>query len=737
MKKLLFLLLGLIFVTPTALVAQQTNPTPPKDDDQIIKISTNLIQVDVTVTDKNGKLVTDLTQADFELYENGEKQDISNFSMVSRSEGGAAAGGSNSPGGEVSGGLAGGAAQRISRRTIAIIVDDLSLSFASVFYTRKALTKFVDQQMQPDDLVAIIRTGGSVGALQQFTSDKALLRAAIEKIRWNPFGGAVDALSSVSQNNSDISARFREESDVIASGNPKKFTGILTRESVADTKTMDYKASKNIDSAEKSAYAMTSYGVMRHVIGGMGKLPGRKAVMLFSDGFALGGDSGKVKGSAGFDFLQDITDIANRSAVVLYTFDTRGLQAMSITASDSTYETIDGSGGRAAKEAQRTKEFKEAQDGLVYLANQTGGKALLNSSDLNGGIDRALYDQSTYYLIGYVPDAESFDATKRKFNKFEIKVNRPGVKVSYRSGFFSTGPSAGPRPQLTTAEREMADALMSPFAQSDIAVNVNALYADDAADGSYVRSFLHIDAKDLTFSDAADGWKTATFDVAAVLFGDSGAAADSKEAKYTIKAKGPTYDAMLKKGFVYVLITPIKQPGLYQYRVALRDASSGKIGSAMQVIEVPNLTKHKLTVSSLAVENVPMDIWQKIADGKVGNQPGQIQVPSSLLYDTVQKRFHPGTVLRYGFEVYNAKIDGEAPKLETQAKILQNDKVIVSGNPVKFNPAGQPDMKHLRISGNMLLNQNLPTGDYVLQIVVTDLASKQVSTQVFPFEIVK
>jgi VWFA-related protein len=736
MKKLLFLLLS-IAIIPAAITAQQTSPTPPRDDDQVIKISTNLIQVDVTVTDKSGKLVTDLAPSDFELYENGEKQEISNFSMVSRSAAGATVGGSNTggPGGQPDN-SAGTTPQGSARRTIAIIVDDLSLSFASVFYARKALTKFVDEQMQPGDLVAIIRTGGSVGSLQQFTTDKRLLHAAIEKIRWNPFGGSVDALSPVSQNNSDISERFRSESDAIASGDPKHFVGILTRESVADTKTMDYKASKNTDTAEKSSYAMTAYGVMRYIISGMGKLPGRKAVMLFSDGFGLGGDWGKAKGSAGLDFLQDIADIANRSAVVLYTFDTRGLQSMSITASDSTYEVIDGH--RGIKEEARTRDFKESQDGLVYLANQTGGKALLNSNDLNGGIDRALYEQSTYYLIGYVPDADSFDATKRKFNKFEVKVNRPGVKVSYRSGFFSTGPSAGPKPQLTTAEREMADALMSPFAQSDIAVNVNALYADDAVDGAFVRSFLHIDAKDLTFTDTTDGWKTATFDVAAVLFGNNGAPADNKESKYTIKAKGPTYDAMIKKGFVYVLIMPIKQPGLYQYRVALRDASSGKLGSAMQVIEVPNLAKQKLTISSLAVEDVAMDTWQQIAAGKVGNKPGQVQVPSSLLYDTVLKQFQTGTVLRYGFEVYNAKSDADSPpKLETQTRIMQNDKAVVQGNPTKFDPAGQPDLKHLRISGNMLLNNNLQPGDYVLQVVVTDTATKQVSTQIFPFEIVK
>jgi hypothetical protein len=487
--------------------------------------------------------------------------------------------------------------------------------------------------------------------------------------------------------------------------------------------------------SEKGVYALTSFGVIKYIISGMAKLPGRKTMMLFSDGFNLGGDVGKAKGTSTLDFLQDVTDLANRSSVVVYTFDTRGLQAMSITASDNTYEIIDGHRGQ--KEQIRTKDFKETQDGLAFLANQTGGKALLNSNDINGGIERALYEQTGYYLLGYVPDAETFDASKRKYNKFEIKVKRPGLKVSYRSGFFTSGPSDVPRPKLNTAERQMADALMSPFAESDIAVNVNALYADDPVDGPYVRSFLHIDAEDLTFSETSDGWKTATFDVAAVLFGDGGVPVENKESKYTIKTRGATYETMLKNGFVYVLIVPVKKPGLYQYRVALRDASSGKLGSAMQVVDVPNLSKQKLTISSLAVENIPLSIWQNIAAGKVGNKPGQIQVPSSLLYDTVLKQFEAGTVLRYGFEVYNAKADHSVPQVETQAKIYQSDKVVVQGNAVKFDASGQPDPKHLKISGNMLLNENLQAGDYVLQIVVTDTASKQVSTQVFPFEILK
>ena len=216
MKKLLFLLF-VAAIAASDISAQQPAPTPPKEDDPVIRISTNLIQIDVTVTDKNGKLVTDLSQSDFELYENGEKQTISNFSIVSRSAGGATAGDAAGAPGDPSqpgnAGLAGAPARGQVRRTIAMVVDDLSLSFASVFHTRIALRKFVNEQMQPGDLVAVIRTGGGVGALQQFTTDKRLLLAAIEKIRWNPFGGSVDALSPIGQNDSEISERFRVESD--------------------------------------------------------------------------------------------------------------------------------------------------------------------------------------------------------------------------------------------------------------------------------------------------------------------------------------------------------------------------------------------------------------------------------------------------------------------------------------------------------------------------------------------
>ncbi len=733
LMKQIFLAVFVAIFVPLALYSQQAAPTPPKVDDSVVKISTNLIRIDVTVTDNKGKIVTGLGTADFELFENGERQKISDLSFVGKSTGGISIG-------DISGPIS--ANPNIPnqplqpaevRRTIAIVVDDLNLSFVSVYYTRRSLRTFVDEQMQPNDLVAIIRTGGGVGALQQFTSDKRILHAAIDKIRWNPTSN-VDPIPTVESDGQDITERTRLETNALAAAIGGRISG-RHRPNLTTDKAKDYNQSKNQKEFEDGVKAVNSLNAIKYVIEGMNELPGRKSLMMFSDGMRVGSESTLSRSDSVLARLRTIADIAYRSSVVVYTFDTRGMQSLDYQASDNTTEMHEKI--RDEKIAERIANFKAGQDGLAYFANQTGGKSLFNSNDLNRGIQRALDEQTGYYLIGYIPDSETFDASKRNFNKLEVKIKRPGLNVSYRSGFFKTDGTAVAAPHLSV-ENKMAHALVSPFASSEITLNINALYADDSVDGAYIRSFLHIDAKNLTFTDDADGWKKATFDVTAVTFGDNGVPAENKDSSYTIRTKGATYDSMLKNGFVYVLLMPVKNPGVYQYRVAVRDTASGKIGSASHVVEVPNLAKKDLAISSLAVEGVTPSIWQNIMQGKVGNNPGQIQVASTLLYDTVLRQFVAGNVLRYGYEVYNAKLDGKsAPHLETQIRILQNDKVVVEGASVKFDPASQPDMKHLKISGAVMLRDTLPVGDYVLQVIVNDTSTRKRAVQLFPFEIIK
>src|SRR6185436_9355797 len=167
---------------------QDSSPRQKPSDD-VVRITTNLVQVDAVITDKNGKLVTDLKPEELQLLEDNRAQKITHFFYIAGNT--TAAPSPSKPIGPDSKTL-GVPPERLRpedvRRTIALVVDDLGLSFQSTHFVRRALKQFVDQQMQAGDLVAIIRTSGGMGALQQFTSDRRQLYAAIEHIKWNPGG---------------------------------------------------------------------------------------------------------------------------------------------------------------------------------------------------------------------------------------------------------------------------------------------------------------------------------------------------------------------------------------------------------------------------------------------------------------------------------------------------------------------------------------------------------------------
>src|SRR5262249_2955509 len=203
------------------------------------------------------------------------------------------------------------------------------------------------------------------------------------------------------------------------------------------------------------------------------------------------------------DSLHRLVDAANRASVVIYTLDARGLVYTGLTAADNT-------SGRSADQVEselsdRRNKLFDTQDGLHYLATPTGGNAIINNNDLSGGIRKILDDQS-YYLIGYIPNDETFDPRTRRFNKLTVKVKRPGLKVRYRSGFFGVSDekmdsvaAAGP-----TGRDKLFNALTSPFAVNQVPLRMNALF-NAAPDGSmFVRSLLHIDLHQIKFEDQPD-----------------------------------------------------------------------------------------------------------------------------------------------------------------------------------------------------------------------------------------
>ena len=725
MKKI-FASLVLFFLCVLTNFSQTSTPTPkPVEDNDVVKISTTLIQVDVTVTDKEGKIIRDLKPEDFEIYENGKKQEITNFSFVSVDS---ATKQTQVKSNKTDKPLIPLPPVSIKpeqvRRTIALVVDDLGLSFESVYYTRRALRKFVDEQMQPNDLVAVIRTGSGIGALQQFTSDKRQLYAAIENVKWNSLGRS--GISTFAP----LAATPAEQAQ---SGG---------QDVSAEDLEAERKFNQDVDSFREDIFSVGTLGAINFIIKGMGELPGRKSIMLFSDGFAICQPDNPDRCSRMVDSVRKLTDLSNRAAVVIYSFDARGLQYTGLTAADDT-------GGVSPERVRdinstRSAQLFDTQEGLAYLSRETGGRSFFNSNDMNKGLDKALEDQKGYYLIGYQPDAESFDPKTRRFNKLQVKVARKDANVRYRSGFFGVSDEQIKKPANQTAFQQLVSALSSPFGVSDISLRLNALYGNDAKQGNFVTSFLHVNAGDLKFTDEADGSKKAVFDILAVSFGANGAADGQLSKTYTFTIKGEAYQKLLKEGFVYYFTFPVKKAGAYQYRVAIRDTKTQKIGAANQFIEVPNLKKNRLTLSGLVLENLTAQQWQRNSTNSPTvktESPEKTEYTNDPLAATSLRRFRSGTILRYGYQIYNAKLDAaQKPSINTQVRMFRDGKIIFEGKQTPVSTSAQTDMERIKIVGAINLGTEMGVGDYVLQVVVTDALAKEksrIATQFVQFEIIQ
>ena len=399
----------------------------------------------------------------------------------------------------------------------------------------------------------------------------------------------------------------------------------------------------------------------------------------------------------------------------------------------SAADAVGDTSGEAMSTAlsDRALQLSDTQDGLRFLAAETGGFAIVNSNDIAGGVKRVLEDQS-YYLVGYEPDSDTFDAAKRKFNQLTIKVLRKGVNVRYRSGFFNVAERERPAaaPSNATPQQQLTSALVSPFAVSGVDLRLNALFGEDAKSGTFVRSLLHINARDLTFNDQKDGTKKATIEVLAMSFGDNGQVIDQMARGYSIVVKANEYKRMLDEGFVYQFTFPVKKPGAYQYRVAVRDAIGGNVGSASQFIEVPSVKKDRLAVSSILLQNVSAEQWQGISSG----------VRPDTAIDTALRRVRGNSVLRYGYEIYGARLDSEKhPHLTTRVRIFRDGKVFFEGKDTAVNVSSQGDLDRVKATGALAIGKMMQAGDYVLQVVVTDALAKgkgQMTTQFVEFEVV-
>jgi VWFA-related protein len=543
---------------------------------------------------------------------------------------------------------------------------------------RKALDQFIEQ-IQPGDLVAIVQTSRGIGSLQSFTTDRDQLRHVASTLRWYPMGrGGIDPFTPSRPTPSNVTDEVRA-------------------------------LQRAIDDAEnqrQSAYAVASLGSLQWVVSGLSMMPGRKSVVLISEGARVFSPRSPTPHTD--DLVRELAEHASRAGVVFYTVDPRGLVVTAPVRNVGVGRVQTGS-GRYGLAMSSIDPIVDTQRGLRLLAEETGGLFHGNSNDLAAGLSQALTDQSGYYLIGYDPGDDTFD---RKYHKLDVRVKGNGLKVRSRTGFYGVEERSMATAGPGSAAEALLHAIHSPFRSGEVRVKLTASYALE--DEAVIAALLHIEGSDLKFEPDTEDWKKAVVDFLLVNF-DQVTPVDQTRQTYTVRARGEELLQIMKYGLVYTVKYPVTKPGGYQVRAAVRDAATGRIGSASQFLLAPNLKDEHLSLSGL-----------QLRPAETGGHA-----------NAATRIFPPGTQVSYVTQIHNARTDGRtgAPKLQTRTRILREGASVFDTQWTPFRASSAAKGK---ISAGGGLRLGLPRGEYRLQFLVRDEladANRQLAVQWIDFQV--
>ncbi len=709
----------------------QAPPAPPpraqKADRDFteIGVAAELVELDVIVTDGKDHPLTDLGPEDFEVLEEGRLQAITHFApgFLARPLG------RPSAGGPVPGPAAFPDAGPRPRHLV-LVVDDYHLEPEDLSSVRAALLRFIDGQLAAGDQAMVVAASGSLGILQQFTTDRDVLRRAVARLRVEnrSFRAPVDVphitdyhaelIESGDQEALDLAAN-----EIIVAALPGRPESTQRRQAQTLAEGRARALAREIVATTDRVTRLTLSSLER-LVRGLLPLRGRKVVALFSSGFFLGPE----RQSARRD-LEVIADAAARSGVVLYTIDARGLIATPAIGDARVGGSYDITSNPGVRERIEMRGVEAARDGLNALALDTGGLPFFDRNDLEGSLKRVLEDSATYYRLGFEPQSSPRDG---RFHKIEVRVRgRSGVRVRTASGYFAGGSvsAAGSKPAAGTEEeasRLLRTALDSSYPLRAVPVDLAADFVGTNA-GDVVVATACLDASRLRFMPAAEGHEAAAFDLVGVVVDEEGKAvaqfSDRVELSLTPEAK----ERALRNGLTYRKTLAVR-PGLLQARVAVRADGSGLLGSAAQWVEVPDRARPGLALSSVLLLSEGDDAAAAPPAARGAVSFDQLRRPE------VSRRFPRGAHLDYLLLVYDRAKPGGATPVEVvvERQILSGSTILTRSAPGPVpdqGPTGLPV-----VSGRLRLDAFAP-GDYELRLVVSDRATRATATRSLRFTV--
>ncbi|HKB64279.1 MAG TPA: VWA domain-containing protein [Pyrinomonadaceae bacterium] len=703
----------LILITLCVQGRAQNPPQPTQQPDDVLRINTELVQTDLMVFDKQGHFVDGLQREQFELTVDGKPQPISFFEQVkagtTREQAQLAAISNSAPVEKTT------PIRESQGRTIVFFIDDLHLALDSLGRTRKMLARFIDQEMNDNDRVAIASTSGDIGFLQQFTDNKSVLRAAAGRLTQHPYN--IRDMTDVTTPMTEFMALTIERKDdpgvldfyideCLRAAYPLKYKRASCEVQV--------KSRARLILLQAASVTLNTYAGLESLMRSSAQMSGRKLVFFISDGFLL--DTGP-RNSDPRGKLTEITDAALRAGVVIYTIDARGLfSGLPGVANDVPFDK------QNRLESANLREGPASQDALNALAEDTGGRALRNQNYFDKWVNKILDETSNYYLLAWRPNKEEETATT--FKNIKVRVNdHPEYTVRLPRGFLKANPILASKPTATVQvpaqpHQELQQALTAVHPKHEIPLTLSVVYLDTPEHGPVLTASVRLANGALSY-EAVAGKQVAMVDVAGVIINDRAKSAGCFQARLTINSVNSNSESQDESATIYNYRVPLAA-GLYQVRIATRDRKSGQVGSAQQWIEIPDLALHRLSLSSLflGLQNVQ-------GRGATAGAAGNPQVQFST-----DHRFARNSQLGLLIFLYNAA-RGESgkskPEAMIEARLLRGGQVLQT-MPMRSVTLETQDSARLAFGGEIPLD-SVPSGQYVIEIVATDQIAKTSASQ--------
>ena len=720
------LLICLLLVRP-ALFAQ--NPQEPKPSDDVVRVFTELVQTDVMVFDKQGRFVDGLTQDKFEIKIDGQVRPIQFFEKINagtsneEAQLAAARGSTVNPSGTNPTRVV-----PLDRgRTVFFYVDDFHLDPAGFVASRKVISDFIDKDMGQNDQVAISSATGQIGFLQQLTDNRTVLHSALNRLNArmysvndsdNPPMSEYEAML-IDNNDIDVLEFFVRETIRVNGGN-------MSRDQAASI--VHGRAQTML--SQSAVFNQNTLIGLERLIRMSKDLPGRKVLFLLSNGFLIQNRRGD-----GTSQIQRITSAAAKTGVVIYAIDTRGLVAPNSDASaDRPFDPT----GMLARSTHG--ENFALQDGLNALSRDTGGRPIFNTNDFKPGIRGAMKETALYYLLAWKPNQENKKAGR--FRNIQVSVTgRPDLIVRVRKGFYDVEPSpvstadakkspspapkpTGPEDQNKAIIAKLHDAIAAPYPQTSVPLMLGINYYETAGKGATLATSVQIPGEFLVYG-SRNGKTQAVADVTGVYFDDKGQV-KANFFERLVSTAAATDQATTYKGDVTYTYPATLLPGLYQVRVAVRDDTSGRTGSVHGWIEIPDLTKGQLTMSSLLLGERNQGTMTNVSSG---GEAGPVLLNPG-------HRFRVNSTLRFLVFGYNVKISDKEKQadLAVQVQVIRDDQPVVTTALRKVDTEGMADPARIPYAAEIPLASFQP-GRYILQVTFIDRISKESSSRQTHFDI--